>query len=94
MSQTRYGVVVLTAQLEATGRDRAGLDALGGALIDETDGSLTLAFDDETAATAAVADLVHGGLVEGEGVFYVAVPVPDWLDEYRDLSSSLQEHGG
>jgi hypothetical protein len=94
MSKTRYGVIVLTPQLEAAGRDRASLDALGGERIDETDGSVTLAFADEAMATGAVTTLVDAGLVEGEGVFYVAVPIPTWLDEYKDLASSMQEHGG
>jgi hypothetical protein len=91
----RHGLVVLTAPLEAAGLDRrAVVGAFGDALVDETEGSLTAAWDAPAPADAARDDLVAKGLVEGESVFRVEVAVPSWMEAYNDVAHSMMEHGG
>jgi len=90
MSNVRHGVVLLTA-----GKDRDALvTAAGGTLVDETEGSVTVAFDTEAQAKKALTKLGKAGLVEGESVWTVAAPLPDWWSEYKEVADAMLEHGG
>ena len=58
------------------------------------DGSFTVSHKNKRAMNAAVKKLTGKGLVADADVFPVAVEVPDWLDQYRSVASSMSEHGG
>jgi hypothetical protein len=90
MSDVRHGIVLLTA-----GKDRAALiAAAGGSLIDETEGSATVAYDTESQAKKALAKVIKAGLVDGETVWQVAAPLPDWWNDYKEAADAMLEHGG
>lgn len=95
MADKRFAVVVLTEGLADKGLDTEGVTKLcGGELVDATEASLTYAVDSSKAAKKAVKALVGKGLEKDENVFEVEVEVPAWLEQYREVSDSMLEHGG
>ncbi|TVQ90071.1 MAG: hypothetical protein EA397_14050 [Deltaproteobacteria bacterium] len=98
MSDTCHGLIVLMSALPSAQRAELSTEQLvreaGGERLDETEHSLTLAFESADAQGRAVEALVQRGLVEGEHLFAVQVGVPTWLPAFRDASSAMVEHGG
>ena len=98
MSDTCHGLIVLMSELPPTQRADLSTELLmreaGGERLDETEHSLTLAFESVEAQARAVEALVAKGLVEGEHLFTVQVGVPPWLSAFRDASAAMVEHGG
>lgn len=95
MSDTCHGLIVLTTSLPSALSSREKLvEQAGGQVLDETENSVTFAYVGEHQQREAIESLVGAGLVHGETVFPLEVPVPQWLPAFRDAAASMVEHGG